>query len=77
MRCICDKIRFCASYKGGSELEKRPPSPTLTEPQAVVILEQWELLKTHIANLGVITYVRLLPLANCKLILSAISLIKC
>ena len=59
MGCTCDKFGFGASYKGGSELEKRPPPPALTETQAVVIRAQWELLKSHIANVGVITYIRL------------------
>ena len=59
MGCTCDKLLFGANNRGGSELEKRPPPPALTETQAVVIRAQWELLKSHIANLGVITYVRL------------------
>jgi len=62
MGCTCDKLGFGASYKGGSETQKRPPPSALTETQADVIRGQWELLKSHIANLGVITYIRLVGL---------------
>ena len=57
MGCACEKLKLKTIYKVGNQHNtKRPPLPS--GDQIAEIKHTWQLLKEHIANVGVITYVR-------------------
>ncbi|KAL4221503.1 hypothetical protein ACF0H5_019760 [Mactra antiquata] len=57
MGCTCEKIKIRKASKIGdkAEVDNRPPKLSVTE--ICVIRNNWQILKCHVANIGVITYV--------------------
>lgn len=57
MGCICDKSWQKKLSKVGHRADVNDNPPHLTETQKAVIRNNWNTLKCHVANIGVITYV--------------------
>jgi len=56
MGCALEKIRAGKGTKVGNKNGQEKP-PWLTADQIAVIRNNWQTLKIHIANVGVITFV--------------------
>jgi len=56
MGCAIEKIRAGKGTKVGNKNGQEKP-PWLTADQIAVIRNNWQTLKIHIANVGVITFV--------------------
>ncbi|XP_052820399.1 globin-2 A chain-like [Mya arenaria] len=56
MGCTCEKLKLKTNYKVGNQRNKTSPPPP-RDDQVAEIKHTWQILKVHIANVGVITYV--------------------
>jgi hypothetical protein len=57
MGCTCEKIWRRKHSKIGNKCDSFDSPPNLTDAQKAVIRNNWQILKCHVANIGVITYV--------------------
>lgn len=57
MGCICDTALRRKLSKVGHKADENENPPHLNDSQKAVIRNNWQVLKCHIANIGVITYV--------------------
>ena len=58
MGCTCEKVWKRKHSKIGNKCDSSDLPPSMTEEQKAVIRNNWQILKCHVANIGVITYVR-------------------
>lgn len=57
MGCTCEKVWRRKMSKVGNKSEHFDSPPHLSDAQKAVIRNNWQILKCHVANIGVITYV--------------------
>ena len=57
MGCSCEKLQLRTPCIIGNKADTKFAG-TLTEAQIAIIKQNWHALEVHIANVGVITYVR-------------------
>lgn len=57
MGCACEKVWRRKLSKVGHKAEISDNPPYVTDAQKAVIRNNWQILKCHVANIGVITYV--------------------
>ncbi|XP_060573308.1 cytoglobin-2-like [Ruditapes philippinarum] len=57
MGCTCEKLWRRKHSKIGHKCDSFDSPPNLTDAQKAVIRNNWQILKCHVANIGVITYV--------------------
>ncbi|XP_045163679.2 neuroglobin-like [Mercenaria mercenaria] len=57
MGCTCEKVWRRKHSKVGHKSESSDTPPSMSDAQKAVIRNNWQTLKCHVANIGVITYV--------------------